>query len=148
MLRICARGEAVAKEREARRARDMATMTADVRYRSRERALWIDPFTELGIDGAAGTERGPRATKSQLEQIDRAGLRLPKLPSRGEASRILDELTARRRRGLCSIKQMRQLAKRGLRADLSFAEASECMTALAAADWRMSPEIAERWGAE
>lgn len=144
VLKVCARGEAIAKAREEKRARDQARVIADVRYMRRER----DPFDELGIDGECGVEGGPRATQSQMDGLERCGLRLPKIPSRGEASRILDEVAARRRRGLCTIKQMRQLASRGLRTDLSFAEAGECMTALAANDWRMSPEIAERWGTQ
>lgn len=144
VLTVLKNAEARAKDRAAKAERNKrtGTMTASASYRTFQR----DPFKELGVDGEVGEDRGPRATEKQLAAIVNAGLQLPKLPSRREAGRILDELTNRRRKGLCSIKQMRQLARRGLRTDLSFAEARAAMDALAANDWRMSAEIAERWG--
>lgn len=143
VLAAVRKGEESAKAKEAKRRRDEAVVTADVRYRRFER----DPFAELGIDGEIGSASGPRATFAQLEALKRIFGDLPKTPSRGEASHLMAEITRRRQRGLCTIKQMRQLASRGLRTELTFEEAGQAMNALAAAGWRMTPEIAERWGA-
>lgn len=138
------KAEAKAKDRDLKALREgrSGRLLADVSYRVVKR----DPFGELGIDGAVGDDRGPRATEAQLEAIGRSGLELPKVPSRREAGRILDELVSRRKRGLCTIRQMRQLARRGLRTDLTFEQAKQAMDALAAQDWRMTPEIAEAFG--
>lgn len=144
VLKVLKNAEDRAKERAAaaERLKRSGHLTADVRYRKRLR----DPFEELGVDGEVGEERGPRATERQLQAIQRSGLELPKTPSIREAGRIMDELTNRRRKGLCSIRQMRQLARFGLRTDLSFEVAKAAMSALEANDWRMSPDIAERFG--
>lgn len=145
VLRAISRGEEVAARREAERARDRAraNLVADVRYRTRRR----DPFEELGIDGAIGTMRGPRATERQREALARAGIELgEREASIREASNLLDEISRRRKDGLCSLKQARALTKYGLRGDLTFADAREALDALAANGWRMSPEMAERWG--
>jgi superfamily II DNA or RNA helicase len=146
VLQVVARAEERAAKRAEAAERMKATghLTADVTYKK----ILRDPFAELSLVGEVGEESGPRATDRQVEVIKAAGLELPKMPSRGEAGRILDELTNRRRKGLCTIKQMRQLASRGLRTDLTFEEAGACMTALATNGWRMTPEIAEKWGSD
>lgn len=137
------KGENAAKAAEERRARDKGRIVADVAYRRIER----DPFDELGIEGVTlGDEKGPRATARQVEAIAEAGFKLSTTPSKREATRILDEVSNRRRRGLCSIKQMRVLARQGLCKDLPFAEARAALDALASNGWQMTPEIAERWG--
>jgi hypothetical protein len=82
-----------------------------------------------------------------IAAITRSGLMLDKVPSVKEAKKILDELTNRRRRGLCTIKQARLLRTKGLRDDLSFDEARDAMNLLAGNDWRVSAELAERFGA-
>ena len=118
---------------------------ADAKYRVRQ----TDPFAELGIDGELGRDRGPRATDRQREALESIGFKLGNIvPSRREAAGLLDEVTKRRTKGLCTIKQMRQLARFGLRTDLTFAEAGQAMTALADAGWKVTPGIADRFGAE
>ena len=128
-----------AQQRDQQRAK----LVADARYRARAR----DPFAELGIDGELGRERGPRATEKQVGALKSIGFDMSKTPSIREAGKILDEVTRRRQRGLCSIKQMRKLAEHGLRTDLTFAEAGQAMDALATNKWRMTTAIAEQWGA-
>lgn len=146
VLTVLRAAESKAKERQERVDRDRRTghMTADVRYRKRMR----DPFDELGIDGDFGTDRGPRATAGMMSGLERAGFQFPIVPSRREASRVFDALAKRRDAGLCSMKQNRLCVGKGLRGDLTFAEASEAISALAANDWKVTPEIAERFGAE
>lgn len=142
VLKVLGASEEAAKKRAAaqRMDRERARLVADARYRTRAR----DPFGELGISGEVGG-RGPRATERQLEALKAIGFDLAKTPSRGEAGRLLDEVTRRRQRGLCSLKQMRQLGRFGLRTDLTFAEAGEAMTALKSNGWRMTAAVAERW---
>ena len=138
--------EAAQKRMEAQeRDRQRAKLVADAKYRVRQ----LDPFAELGIDGELGRDRGPRATDRQREALESIGFKLGGVvPSRREAAGLLDEVTKRRTKGLCTIKQMRQLARFGLRTDLTFAEAGQAMTALADAGWKVTPGIADRFGAE
>lgn len=145
VLQTIAKAEEAAREREAarQRERDRARIVADVHYRKYEQ----DPFSELGIDGPTARESGgPRLTEAQQHALERAGIPNPDRLSRREASKLLDEMTRRRQRGLCTIKQMRRLKKSGLRGDLTFDEAREALDALAANRWRVSAEIADRWG--
>jgi superfamily II DNA or RNA helicase len=146
VLASISKAEAASRAREEARARERgkARIVADVKYRRYEQ----DPFGELGIDGpTARDSSGPRATDGQASWLTKAGFAGAAALSRREASRILDELGRRRERGLCTIKQMRVLAKQGLRTDLTFAEAGDAITAVKENGWRMSPEIADRFGA-
>lgn len=145
VLQAIAKGEAAAAEQEAKRQRerDRARIVADVAYRR----VHVDPFAELDIAEPGAQDRGgPRATQRQADVLERAGFKGAERLSRREASAILDELTRRRQRGLCTIKMMRQLAKNGLRRDLTFDEARAALDALAANRWRVTPAIAEKWG--
>ncbi len=136
------RAEEIAKSKEAARAKDRGRIVADVHYRS----MKYDPFTvSIGMDVKLG-EKGPRASEAQIAAIKDAGLKLPTTPSRREASEIMDRLALRRKRGLCTIKQGRILARAGLPADLPFVEARLALDALAAAGWQTTPEILARWG--
>lgn len=144
VLKVIAEASEAAKEREAKLARDRkrAHVIADARYRIRQ----FDPFAELDLDTSPVDSAGPRATDRQAEVLGRAGYADARGLSRTQARMLLDELTRRRQRGLCTVKQMRTLRKNGLRSDLTFAEAREAIDALAAARWRLTPDIAERWG--
>lgn len=116
-------------EEEKRRQR----VRAEVTYMAEE----VDPFG--GAVSTCGTERGPRATASQLRALERWGVKPPKKPSRGEASRLLDQLSDRKRQGLCTYKQARVLAKHGINPDVGFAEASGAIDKLASSGW--SPRV-------
>ena len=126
------------------RDRARSKITAEVRYRK----VAIDPWAELDIAGPVPADRrGPRATERQAEVLERAGFTGAATLSRREAGALLDELTSRRRKGLCTIKQARALASRGLRRDLTFDQARAAMDALASSSWRVTPAIAEAYGA-
>jgi superfamily II DNA or RNA helicase len=146
VLQTIAKAEEAAREREAarQRERDRARIVADVHYRKYEQ----DPFSELGIDGPTARDSGgPRASEGQAIALERVGIKNARALSRREASRLLDELTRRRQRGLSTIKMMRKHVQHGLRSDLTFEEGRAALDALAANGWRVTPEIAERWGA-
>lgn len=151
VMEVVKRGEEIAEARARERARDrqraekLDIEKARVRYGKRER----DPFEELGIDGQVGRESGPRATSAMMEAIARSGLNITsRSPSIGEAKKILDALAKRRADGLCTIKQTRILGRFGLRKDLTFDQAREALDMIAANNWHVSPEIAEKYGAE
>ena len=145
VLTVLRNAEKRASERAAKNERDLRSghMTADVRYRKRMR----DPFEELGIDTTPAMAKGPRATMPMRAALERGGYEDRNWSMR-EAKAALDALGERRSKGLCTIKQGRVLAAKGLRADLPFADAGEAMTMLKASDWKVTPEIAERFGAE
>jgi superfamily II DNA or RNA helicase len=142
VLAALKKGEDAAKQREERQARDKGRVVADVAYRRIE----IDPFDELGLDIEMGAEKGPRASKRAIALMSEAGIEFPTTPSKRQASAIMGVLAQRRRDGLCSIKQMRVLARKGLAKDLPRQEAKAALDALAASGWRVTPEIDERWG--
>ena len=139
---------AIATKRAAEKERDRekARLVAEAHYRARARDVFRDPLAMLGLPGQLGADRGPRATERQIAALTSMGIPLPKSPSKREASKIFGELSRRKERGLCSIKQMRILGDKGLRTDVSRVEASAIMDALVAAKWRVTAEIKAQWG--
>lgn len=132
--------EAVERERRAEeRRRREAKIKADVAYRARQ----VDPF------GVFAGDDGPRASPKQLEVLRAMGVK--GTPSRREAAKFLDEVTRRRREGLCTYKQARLLAKFGLPSDMPFALAKRTIDAIAGNGWNVpdvvrsyfAPEAAE-----
>lgn len=142
VLAAVKKGEDGVRAAEERRARDKGRLLAEVSYRRIE----VDPFDELGLDIEIGAVDGPEATAKQIARLDDAGFKLSRKPTRREASVIIEELVRRKARGLCSVKVMRVLARKGLEKNLSRDDARTAMDALVAAGWRVTPEIDERWG--
>jgi superfamily II DNA or RNA helicase len=145
VMQAIADAEEASRQREAarQRDRDRARIVADVHYRKYE----TDPFEELGIDGMTARDRsGPRATEKQAAALERQGFTGAASFSRREASKLMDELVRRSQRGLCTIKMMRKLKQNGLRGDLSFEDARSALDALSGNRWKVSPDIAEKWG--
>ncbi len=103
-------------EAQAAASRAKLALVALVFYRERE----VDPF--LGdhmppMDPDSPAWREP-ATEKQLAALKDAGLSVPPAGfSKGEASRILDGVAARRKAGRASIKQSRLLERLGLNTD-------------------------------
>jgi hypothetical protein len=125
---------------------------ADVSYRTREvnpfgSSRAREPFEVLDLrvpKEAADVSR--RVTDAQLAVLRKFGVELPKETPRGDAGKMLDSLFGRRKKDLCTFKQARVLARAGLRTNLSFAEASAAITALANSRWVASPSVLEQWG--
>jgi superfamily II DNA/RNA helicase len=140
-----AQAEAEAVERAKRDAVKLAR-EAKVRAEIEYRAQQIDPFRMAGMDTGGG---GPRATIGQLECLKKLGVETDdmKLPSRHEASDLIDKLTVgRRRQGLCTYKQAKALISRGLPGDrMTFDEARAALDAIASNGWRVTPEIRSRF---
>lgn len=126
-------------EAERRRREREARLRAEVAYTAED----VDPFA------VPAEAKGPRATERQIETLKRMGFAVDKTPSKREASQQIDVGVQRRRQGLCTIKQARQLAKRGLRhEDVTFREARWIMDQLASNGWRTPAEVQRRFGLE
>ena len=145
VMKVVERGEAQAKlrEEERQRERERSNIRAEVRYQKRER----DPFEEFDLPTVEGDARGPRATEKQAAALNEIlGMTTAGSLSRRQASVLMDEHVKRRSANLPSFKQCRLLAEKGLRTDLTRTEAGEAMTLLKANRWKMTSEIAERFG--
>lgn len=133
-----AEAEAIERERaaEQRRRRD-----AKIRVEAAYRAQFVDPFS-----AEADAYSGPPASEAQINYMRQLGVTLDaRVPSRRAASAFLDKIADRRKRGLCTYKMGRTLAKHGLDPDLSFDNARVALDAIASNGWRCPAEIRERF---
>jgi superfamily II DNA or RNA helicase len=128
------------------RDRDRAQLRIEVDYTARLRDAFEADVDLLDLEMTEADENGPRLTEPQRAALERALGHDPGNISRRQASAIFDGLTRRRSRNLCTLKQARVLAKRGLNPDLTFEAARAAMDALAANRWRLTPDMVERWG--
>ncbi len=135
-----AKAEQDAIDRAARaeeRRRREAKIQAEVAYR----AQLVDPFAMFDVERG---ETGPRATEAQLDALRRAKIPLDYVPSRREASAMIDRLKERRSKGLATYAQARQLIKRGLPGDkMTFEEARRALDAIANNGWRVPQVVAD-----
>ncbi len=114
--------------------RVQAAITAVARYRAEE----IDPFVG-DLPNAPNTPwAGDLATDKQREALARAGLEeVPAELTKGEASRWLDAIAARRMQGLATIKQVRFLRRYGVDARaMLMVEATAEIDTIKARGWR------------
>lgn len=129
-------------EAEVARRRAAASVSAVARYRAEE----VDPFLGEYLVGIAPVpSRGidERATQAQLDDLEVIGLRkLPSDLSRTEAMHLLQANARRRKAGLCTIKQARQLIRVGYDAKhMTFDEARRLCGQLAANNWKPMPTM-------
>jgi hypothetical protein len=115
---------------------------ADVAYRAEK----VDPFAPVGLQVDPAQDRGPRATAAMMDALRNFGVELERTPSIATAGTMLQELTDRRRKGLCSYKQARWLTKQGLRGDVSGTEAREIMERSKANGWRVPADLRSTYG--
>lgn len=104
---------------------------------ARFHTIEIDPFDALGVRPRAGRWGGAPMTDKQISILDKNGIPWKDL-DRGQASQVIDKIFARREKGLCTLKQAKQLMRFGIQPDVTFEQASQIMTALAQARWRPS----------
>lgn len=101
-----------------------------------------DPFTMFDVHTEeADWQFGFKPpTDKQREVLERKGVKVGETMSRRQASALLDKLFKRQNEGKASYKQMATLAKSGITdTDISFAQASELITALKDNRWRPLP---------
>lgn len=138
---------ALAREREEKRARERERQKQQIRatYEARERSLWT-VASACGIK--AGDYAAPPMRDDQRARMEALKIEIDARETVRTASAKIMEQTRRRRNGLCTLKQAKVLARAGLPADMTFDAARECMDALVQARWRVTPEIAARWGSK
>lgn len=81
------------------------------------------------------------ASHAQRDALEKAGFKLPDVLSASEAATLFDILSARRAKGLCTLKQARKLRSFGLRDDVDSATAWAALTAISANGWRPPAEL-------
>ncbi|MFA6242037.1 MAG: DEAD/DEAH box helicase [Candidatus Hydrogenedentales bacterium] len=138
--------ELVRAEREIdRRRKEAAEADRRAKVYTKIRSIYsfgksIDPFDALDIVPCRepAYRKGRRATDGQRAALEKFGVNAPDNMSFVHASQVLDALVKRVKSGLPSLKQERQLRKRGLfRADMTYAEARTIMDKIAAKEgWR------------
>jgi len=114
---------------------------------ARYRAVEVDPFSSveaiLGVHPRAGRWGGAAASDKQREYLKAKGIEIADL-DKGQASEVIDALRQRQSAGLCSYKQAKVLVRYGFAPDVTFAEASRILDAVAQARWRVTPEMRQQ----
>jgi superfamily II DNA or RNA helicase len=128
-----------AREETERRAR-AAKVRAEVAYRART----VDPFEILHVERV---DYGPEATPQQLTCLQNMGVDVSgRQWGKYEASRMIERLTKRRGKGLCTFRQARLFAKHGLPTEVSFETAKRWIDIIASHGWRCPEWLrAEAW---
>ncbi len=113
----------------ARRAR----LTATARFTTQA----VDPFDVLALDPvkARGWDQGRQLTEKQRSLLQKQGINPDEL-SFSQGKQLVAEIFRRWDGKLCSFKQAKVLKKYGYSAEVSFAEASATIDALARNGWR------------
>lgn len=117
------------------------------------------PFRDLSLGGDSDlTEKrkedfeaesdksnDPGPSESQIAILERNGVAYKRM-TRAQAAEKIKEITERRRKGLCTLKQARLLTRYGLRSDITFEQASYTLDEIAKNQWKVPPWIRERVG--
>lgn len=138
-----AKAQDEARERAARAAAAAARaakVQAEIAYRTK----LVDPFGQQRDTGG-----GSLATDKQIEYLRDLGVDIPaKRPTAREASRVIDGLVARQKKGLCTHKQAKKLVELGLNPDVTRVQAGQILAAYDQAGRRVTPELKARFGVQ
>jgi superfamily II DNA or RNA helicase len=128
--------EAEAELREQRRLAE-AARRAGLVAKARFTTQTVDPFDVLSLEPvrARGWDQGRQLTEKQRSLLARQGIN-PEGVSFSEGRQLIAEIFRRWDGKLCSFKQAKVLRKYGYDAEMSFAEASATIDALARNGWR------------
>ena len=132
-----------ARERRLAAERARSNIIARVSYTATPHALWTEQA--LGHKPAHYAAGIPLALPSQLQTL--RSFRIEPVPGEtvASASAKIKAITARKRKGLCSVKQGAVLVRAGLNGDLPFRDARDAMDALAANNWKATDEMRSKW---
>ena len=138
--------EAEAELREQKRLAEAARragLVATARFTTQS----VDPFDVLHLDPVKprGWDAGRQLTEKQRSLLARQGIN-PDRVSFAEARQLIGEIFRRWDGKLCSFKQAKVLRKYGYDTEVSFAEASATIDALARNGWRRAPAGAPEKG--
>ena len=139
--------EAESELREQKRLAEAARragLVATARFTTQS----IDPFDVLHLDPvkARGWDAGRQLTEKQRSLLAKQGIN-PDRISFTEARQLIGEIFRRWDGKLCSFKQAKVLRKYGYDAEMSFAEASATIDALARNGWKRADVGGQRSGA-
>lgn len=109
---------------------------AKLTARATFRAVDVDPFEVLGASDRTGRFGGLPATERQIDMLTRAGVDAVPL-DKGQADALIERIVQRGKSGLCTFKQARILASRGLNPDAGIKDASEAIGAIIANGWKV-----------
>lgn len=137
--REIAQEEADRIQRESERRR----FQADVRYRVVDIPTDLDAHI-LGLPIIRRPDVRDLPSPDQLERLKSNGIDATGIDY-GTATRICNALRARWKAGLCTLKQARQFAKRGLREDIPFEDARGVMDAIASNGWKVPADVDAKW---
>ena len=140
MAQALAEAEADLKQREQERlaeAARRAQLVATAQFSTEE----VDPFDEYDVHpvAARGRDSVRQLTAKQRSLLAKQGINPDKL-SYNEGKQLIAEIFRRWDQKLCSFKQAKVLRKYGYNPDVSFAEASATIDALAKSGWK-KPEV-------
>jgi superfamily II DNA or RNA helicase len=142
-----ARDEAAKRQRQLERERRAAHISALAKWAKQEMDVFPGhaALAEHAAEVIKPARRDERvATEAQREMLAKYGITLPSEASARSASKVIDEAM---RRGLASMKQLRTIARAGLRTEgISKREASFIIDALANNGWQPTPELRIRYG--
>lgn len=134
-----------ARERRLAAERAAADLVADVSYQEIKHELW-------GKKPPAKSSNAPPPLAKQLLTMQRMSLEIAPGENIATASAKIkargDEIAVEKKRraaGLCTVKQSKLLAGKGLSGDLSFADARVAIDALAANNWKATAEMRSKW---
>ena len=131
--------EAEAELREQKRLAE-AARRAGLVAKARFTTQSVDPFDVLHLDPVKprGWDQGRQLTEKQRSLLAKQGIN-PDRVSFIEGRQLIAEIFRRWNRKLCSFKQAKVLRKYGYDTEVSFAEASATIDALARNGWRSVP---------
>ena len=136
---VAEREEALAAELAAQR-RKKSRLVDPLQYamsiNARDLVDYVPPF------GAAAQD----PTQDQRERLEKLGIRADNVKSQGEADMLLDKLGERKRNGLATPKQIKQLEMRGFQnvGTWSFEQARKLIDRIAANGWKTPRNISPR----
>jgi len=133
--------EAEAELREQRRLAE-AARRANLVAKARFTTQSVDPFDVLHLDPvkSRGWDAGRQLTEKQRSLLAKQGIN-PDRVSFAEARQLISEIFRRWDGKLCSFKQAKVLRKYGYDTEVSFAEASATIDALARNGWRRAAVV-------
>lgn len=95
----------------------------------------------FGLDIPERVQGDRNATEAQIEALRKAGIQRPEFLSFDQASELFNQLAARRAEGLCTLKQGRLLARKGLNPNALFKKAEWAIEKIKANNWRTPPDV-------
>lgn len=132
--------DAIVEAREILADLDRQQLLARASYRVLD-VSEISPFDLLHVVAAKGRWGGVPATDGQIGALERIGVKDASQMDKGQAHALLDAVSMRKDKGLCTYKQALFLARNGLNPDVSFEDASFAIDTIAKARWRVPTSL-------